>query len=145
MKLFLTLTKLPENEEDLAEIIDKAGNFLLDHKDFKNALKIYLSAEKAYPTQALYYTGSAYCFSKLRNIAESIRKGRRAVELEPNNYRHLNDLGYSLLEAGLLEEAKSVLKQSISLAPAEYEFPRNNLKLLYERQKMTQQEARARF
>ena len=35
MELFLTLTKLPEDEEDLAEIIDKAGNFLLDHEDFK--------------------------------------------------------------------------------------------------------------
>ncbi len=34
MELFLTLTKLPENEEDLAEIIDKAGNFLLDFVNF---------------------------------------------------------------------------------------------------------------
>ncbi len=137
MKLFLTLTELPENEEDLAEIIDKAGNFLLDHKDFKNALKVYLSAERAYPTQALYYIGSGYCFYKLGSIAESIRKERRAVELEPSNYRHLNDLGFSLLEAGLLEEAETVLKRSISLAPPEYEFARNNLELLYERQKTT--------
>jgi tetratricopeptide (TPR) repeat protein len=51
MELFLTLTKLPENEEDLAEIIDKAGNFLLDHEDFKNALELYLSAERAYPSR----------------------------------------------------------------------------------------------
>ena len=135
MELFLTLTKLPENEEDLAEIIDKAGNFLLDHEDFKNALELYLSAERAYPTQALHYIGSGYCFYKLGNIEESIRKERRAVELEPNNYFHLNDLGYSLLEAGLLEEAETVLKRSISLAPPEYEFARNNLELLYERQK----------
>jgi len=53
MELFLTLTKLPENEEDLAEIIDKAGNFLLDHEDFENALKLYLSGERAYPTREL--------------------------------------------------------------------------------------------
>jgi len=93
MEMFLTLTKLPENEEDLAEIIDKAGNFLLDHEDFKNALRSYLSAERTYPTQALHYIGSGYCFSKLGNIEEAIRKERRAVELEPNNYFHLNDLG----------------------------------------------------
>jgi len=78
---------------------------------------------------------SGYCFYKLGKIGESIRKERRAVKLEPNNYFHLNDLGYSLLEAGLLEEAETVLKRSISLAPPEYEFARNNLELLYERQK----------
>ena len=145
MELFLTLTKLPENEEDLAEIIDKAGNFLLDHEDFKNGLELYLSAERAYPTQALHYIGSGYCFYKLGNIEESIRKERRAVELEPDNYLHLNDLGYSLLEAGLLEEAETVLKRSISLAPPGYEFARNNLELLYERKKTPLQGAGARL
>jgi tetratricopeptide (TPR) repeat protein len=136
MELFLTLTKLPNNEEDLAKIIDKAGNFLLDHDDYKNALELYLSAERADPTQALYYIGSGYCFYKLGNIEEAIRKERRAVELEPDNYLHLNDLGYSLLKAGLLEEAETILKKSISLAPSEYEFARNNLELLYERKRM---------
>jgi len=135
MELFLTLTKLPNNEEDLAKIIDKAGDFLLAHDDYKNALELYLSAERADPTQALYYIGSGYCFCKLGNIEEAIRKERRAVELEPDNYLHLNDLGYSLLEAGLLEEAETILKKSISLAPSEYEFARNNLELLYERKR----------
>ncbi len=135
MELFLTLTKLPNSEEDLAKIIDKAGNFLLDHDDYKNALELYLSAERADPTQTSYYIGSGYCFSKLGNIEEAIRKERRAVELEPDNYLHLNDLGYSLLEAGLLEEAETILKKSISLSPSEYEFARNNLELLYERKR----------
>lgn len=135
MKLFLTLTKLPNNEEDLAEIVDKAGNFLLDHGDYKNALELYLSAEKADPIQAAYYVGSGYCFYKLGNIEEAIRKGRRAVELEPDNYLHLNDLGYFLLEGGCLDEAETILKKSISLAPSGYECARNNLELLYERKR----------
>src|SRR4030042_3861890 len=135
MEMFLTLTKLPENEEDLAEIIDKAGNFLLDQEAFKKALELYLSAERAYPSQALHYIGSGYCFYKLGNIEESIRKERRAVELEPDNHLYLNDLGSSLLEAGLLQEAESVLKRSISLAPPEYQFAQNNLEVLYERKK----------
>ena len=135
MELFLTLTKLPSNEEDIAEIIDKAGDFLLDHDDYNNALELYLSAEKADPIQALYYVGSGYCFSKLGNIEEAIRKGRRGVELEPDNHLYLNDLGYSLLEAGFLEEAEAILKKSISLAPSAYEIARNNLKLLYERKR----------
>ena len=44
MELFLAITKLPGTEEDLAEIIDKAGNFLLEQGDYKNALEFYLSA-----------------------------------------------------------------------------------------------------
>ena len=135
MEMFLTLTKLPENEEDLAVIIDKAGDFLLDQKDIKNALELYLSGERAYPNQALHYIGSGYCFYKLGNIEKVTLKERRAVELEPDNYRHLNDLGYSLLEAGLIQEAESVLKKSVSLVPPEYQYARNNLELVYERKK----------
>jgi Flp pilus assembly protein TadD len=101
---------------------------------FPPALQLYLSAERAYPTQALHYIGSGYCYSKLGNIEEAVRKELRAVELEPDNYRHLNNLGYSLLEAGLFEEAERLLKRWISLAPPDYQFARNNLKLLYERQ-----------
>ena len=57
------------------------------------------------------------------------------VELELDNYLYLNDLGYSLFMAGLFEEAETVLKRSISLAPPEYDLARENLKLLYETQK----------
>ena len=135
MELFLTLARLPDNEEDIAEIIDQAGDFLFDHEDYKNALTLYLSAEKADPTQAIYYIGSGYCFSKLGDIEEAILKQRKAVELEPDNYCHLNDLGYSLLEAGLFEEAEIVLNKSISLAPSDYKIARNNLKILQERKK----------
>ncbi len=135
MELFLTITKLPETEEDLVEIIDKAGDFLLERNDYKNALEFYLSAERAYPTQASHYIGSGYSLSKLGNIGEAIRKGRRAVELEPNNYHYLNDLGFSLLEAGHFEEAEVVIKKSICLAPPEYEIARNNLALLCKRKK----------
>lgn len=64
---------------------------------------------------------------------DSVKKHRYAVVVEPNNYEHLNDLGYSLLEAGKFEEAEQFLKKSISLAPKDYEFPHNNLKDLKKR------------
>jgi Flp pilus assembly protein TadD len=47
----------------------------------------------------------------------------------------LNDLGYSLLEAGKFDEAEEVLQRSISLAPAEYQFPHNNLSELTKKRK----------
>ncbi|MFV1968587.1 MAG: tetratricopeptide repeat protein [Pirellulaceae bacterium] len=54
---------------------------------------------------------------------------RRAVELEPNNYLHLNDLGYSLLEAGRYDEAE-VLERAVQLAPPDYDLAKGNLKHL---------------
>ena len=133
MNLFLTLMKLPEDEEELSTIIDEAGDFLIDNDDFGNALNLYTAAEKAFPNNALYLTGSGYCMSKLGRYMGSVKKHRCAVVLEPNNYEHLNDLGYSLLEAGKLDECEQILKKSISLAPKDYEFPHNNLKELRKR------------
>ncbi|MBF0104182.1 MAG: hypothetical protein HQM16_02535 [Deltaproteobacteria bacterium] len=134
MNLFLSLTKLPEDEDDLSVIIDKAGDFLIDCHDYANALTLYLAAEKSFPNEALYLVGSGYCMGKLGLYGDSVKKHRRANDLEPDNYFHLNDLGYSLLEAGQLDEAERVLKKSISLAPDNYEFPSNNLKELRKRQ-----------
>jgi tetratricopeptide (TPR) repeat protein len=130
MKLFIELTKLPEKEKDLSVIIDKAGDFLIDNEDYENALSLYSVAEKTFPTNALYFIGSGYCLGKLRRHKTAVEKHRRAVKLEPNNYKHLNDLGFSLLEAGDFVEGEETLKNSISLAPEEYEIPRNNLKEL---------------
>jgi len=133
MNLFMTLTTLPKDEEDLSIIIDKAGDFLIDQDDYENALALYSAAEKAYPNETVYLNGSGYCLSKLGRFEDSVEKHRRADALEPNNYKHLNDLGYSLLEAGKFDEAEEVLQRSISFSPSDYEFPRNNLDELEER------------
>lgn len=133
MNLFLSLTKLPEDEEELSTIIDKAGDFLIDNDDFENALKLYTAAEKTFPNNALYLIGSGYCLSKLGHYMDSVKKHKCAVELEPNNYKHLNDLGYTLLEAGEFDESEMYLKKSVSLAPKDYKFPHNNLKELMRR------------
>jgi len=133
MKLFITLSTLPKDEEDLSIIIDKAGDFLIDQDDYENALALYSAAEKAYPHETVYPNGSGYCLGKLGHYEESIEKHRRADALEPDNYKHLNDLGYSLLEARKFDEAEEVLQRSISLSPPDYEFPRNNLRELKEK------------
>jgi len=135
MRLFMTLTTSPEDVEDLSIIIDKAGDFLLDQDDYKNALALYSAAEKSYPQVALYYIGSGYCLGQLGRYEESVEKYRHADALEPDNYKHLNDLGCSLFEAGKYDEAEKVLQRSISLAPPGYEFSRNNLIELKERKK----------
>ena len=133
MKLFITLTTLPKDEEDLVIITDKAGDFLIDQDDYENALALYSAAEKAYPRETVYLNGSGYCLGELGRYEDSVEKQRRVDALEPNNYKHLNDLGYSLFEAGKFDEAEEVLQRSISLAPPDYEFSRNNLSELREK------------
>lgn len=132
MKLFLTLTTLPNDEEDLTTIIDKAGDFLIDQNDYENALTLYSVAEKAFPDEGVYLIGSGYCLGKLARYEDSIEKHRRATTLQPDNYKHLNDLGYALFETGRFDEAEKILEKSISLAPPDYDFPRNNLSKLKE-------------
>jgi len=135
IELFMTLATLPKDEEDLTIIIDKAGDFLIDQDDYRNALTLYSAAEKAYPHEAVYPMGSGYCLERLGHYEESVRKHRCADALEPDNYEILNDLGYALLEAGEFDEAEEVFQRSLALAPPGYEFPRNNLSVLKEKRK----------
>ena len=132
VQLFMQLTELPRDEPDLPEIIDKAGDFLIDEDDYTNALALYAAAEAAFPDEAVYPVGVGYCLGKLRRYEEAVAKARRADELEPLSHLHLNDLGWALYEAGHLEEAEQTLQRSVDLAPDDYELARNNLEIVRE-------------
>ncbi len=135
LDLFMKLTRLSKEEEDLPEIIDKAGCFLLDNNDYESALELYLAAEKSDPGQSVYFNCSGYCPAKLGRFEEAAAKCRQAAALEPNNYEYINDLGFSLMEAGDFLQAEKMLERSKSLAPPDYEFPANNLKELRRRKR----------
>jgi len=130
MALFLELTTLPADTEDLTEIIDTAGDFLIGQGDHVDAARLYAAATRAYPEVALYHVGLGYCAVQSGRREESVAHHRRAVELDPNNYRHLNDLGYTLLEAGHYDEAKRVLQRAVQLAPPEYDLAKENIEHL---------------
>ncbi len=127
IELFLTLATLSPDEPDLLTIIDKAGNFLLDAEDYERAHALYAGAEKAFPDVAVYPAGLSYCLSRLQLHEEAVAKARRAVELDPASHILLNDLGWTLYQAGYPEEAEATLAKSLSLAPSDYELARNNL------------------
>ena len=60
---------------------------------------------------------------------------RKIVKLEPNNYQHLSDLGYSLIQTGEFKEAEVILKKAIELAPDDYILAKGNLEHLIELRK----------
>ena len=127
MALFQKLTTLPADTEDLQEIIDKAGDFLIEKDDHVNAGQLYAAAVRANPQVALYHVGLGYCSAEVGRIDESVAHHRRAVELEPHSHLHLNDLGYSLMESGQYDEAEEVLQRAVQLVPPDYDLARGNL------------------
>lgn len=134
MNLFLALTTLPADEMDLPTIIDKAGDFLLGKEDNHRARELYTAAIKAFPIVAVFHGGLSYTLSKLGLFEEAVASARRASDLEPDNYQHLNDLGWTLCQAGYLEEAREILDKAVRLAPTDYDLARNNLKELQKAQ-----------
>lgn len=130
MTLLLQLPKLT-HEDSLAEIIDKAGDFLIDQDDAANAERLYAAAVNMHPNVAIYHIGLAYCASEAGRFDDAVRHTRQAVELEPDNYLHLSDFGYSLTEAGQYDEAERVLLRAIELAPPDYDMAKGNLEHLY--------------
>ncbi len=137
MKLFLALTTLPGDTEDLAEIIDEVGDFLTDEHDFGNALKLYTSAAEHHPKEPLYPNALSYCMGKLGRNDEALAYAQRAVEMEPDNYYFLNNLGWSLVELKRFEEAEEFLKKALNLSPDDDYLAQNNLEELYRRRKLS--------
>jgi len=142
MELFMTLTTLPADEPELPVIIDKAGDFLIDEYDYARARELYAAAEKSFPDVAVYPAGLGYCLGKLGLYDDAVAESRRVDELEPNNYLHLNDLGWALYEAGYLDEAEETLKKSTELASKDYEFARNNLDIVHDAQRKRDKQPR---
>lgn len=133
MVLLLKLTTLNAELDALPEIIDQAGEFLIDAKDFANAERLYTAAVGAFPQVALYHGGLGYCAGKSGRKEEAVLHARRAVELEPENCRFMNDLGYSLIESRQYEDAERMLQRAMDLAPADYALPAGNMAWLREK------------
>ena len=75
-----------------------------------------------------------------------LKNAGKALSLNENDPRVLNDLGWTLALADFYDEARAVLERSAALAPAEYELPRNNLKELekLERSRLATEKERSR-
>lgn len=127
-RLFRSLLSLPEDTPDLCEIIDEAGSFLIQIGAYKDGLALFQAAVERFPTVAALHQGLGCCAGHEGRHAEAIAASERAVQLEPDNQKFVNDLGWSLLEAGRLEEAEKVLAQAVSMDPSD-ELARENLRI----------------
>ena len=125
--LFTAMLDLPSDSCELEAIIDKAGTFLLDCKDFDRAHRFYDAACRAFPEKAILFGALGYSLSKLGRHQDCLVALRRAVALSPSNSVLLSDLGWTLTENGQYEEAEQVLRRAVELSHETDDRARNNL------------------
>jgi Flp pilus assembly protein TadD len=126
-KLFRSLLSLPQNTPDLCEIIDEAGSFLIQIGAYKDGLELFRAAIELFPAAAVLHQGLGCCAGHEGYHDEAVAASERALQLEPGSQKFVNDLGWSLLLAGRLEEAGRTLERAVLMDPSD-ELARENLR-----------------
>jgi tetratricopeptide (TPR) repeat protein len=137
MRLLLQLTQLAPDTADWIEIIDKAGQSLMDAGDAAGTCRLYETALKTRPGEQEFITGIGWALCRAGKQSEALPWLEKAVANAPNNCSVLNDYGWGLTELGRFDEAEKVLEKAVQLAAADYDLPVNNL----ERVRQLRQEA----
>ena len=104
---------------------------------YKDGLALFQGAVERFPAVARLHQGLGCCAGHEGRHDEAVAASERAVQLEPDNQKFVNDLGWSLLEAGRLEEAEKVLAQAVSMDPSG-ELARENLRICKARSEQRQ-------
>ena len=118
-RLFFSLFDLPDETPDLAQIIDEAGDFLIQRGRYGDGLELYRRAVARFPRVAVFHQGLGCCAGHEGRHVEAIAASREALELEPGNQKLVNDLGWSLYQAGRVEEAIPVLERAVAMNPSD--------------------------
>lgn len=132
-KLLLSLVALPaeaadEGEDDLAAIIDKAGDFLIQSDRYADGLALYRAAVKRFPDRAVFHQGLGCCAACEKKFDEALAAHEKCRELEPENQEFVNDQGWTLHEMGRLDEARQLLELAVKMNPGD-ELARENLRV----------------
>ena len=132
-KFLLSLVSLPVSasdggESDLVDIIDEAGDFLIQAGKYADGLEIYKAAVARFPGHAVFHQGVGCCAGHEGFHDEAISASEAALELDPENQKYVNDLGWSMFEAGRLVQAKQMLTRAVEMNPTD-ELARENLRI----------------
>ena len=135
-EFLMSLVKLPRETENLFEIIEEAGSFLISVNELTDAYELYRTAGKKFPGVALFYQRAGQCAAQNGMFEEALEAVQRAIDLEPDNAVHLSDLGWTLVLAERYQEAETTLLRALELDPSNQNASAN---LNYCREMMGQQ------
>ena len=135
-RLLLSLVSLPPSavdggEAELVEIVDEAGDFLIQSENYADGLELYRAAVIRFPEHSVLHQGAGCCAGHEGHHDEAIAASEAALELDPENQKYVNDLGWSLFEAGLLDKARQVLDRAVAMDPSD-DLARENLRFCTE-------------
>ena len=82
---FLSLLELTVGTEDLAQIIDEAGDFLIGRREYADGFELYSRAVERFADVVELHQRVGCCAGHLRRHAEAVAASRRAVELDPTS------------------------------------------------------------
>lgn len=97
-------------------------------------MELYRRAVEKFPAAAVLHQGIGCCAGHESCHEEAIVASEQALQLEPDNQKFVNDLGWCLLEAGRVQEARRTLERAVSMDPSD-ELARENLRVCKEREK----------
>ncbi len=126
-RLLLSLLDLPDDTPDLCEIIDKAGDFLIQLRAYADGLQLFQGAVNRFPQVAVFHQGVGCCAGHQERHDEAIAASHAALALEPANQKLVNDLGRSLYMAGRKDGARTVLERAVAMDPTD-ELAAENLR-----------------
>lgn len=125
--LLLSLPSMLDDAPDSAQIIDTAGDFLIQSGEYADGLELYRIAAGKFPDIAVFHQGMGCCAGHLGRLEEAVAASRRALQLEPENQKFVNDLGWSLFQSGAPQEARAMLERAVSMDSSD-ELARENLR-----------------
>jgi tetratricopeptide (TPR) repeat protein len=125
-ELLMSLVSLPPDTENLFEIIEEAGAFLISVNETADALELYRSAATEFPDAAVFHQRFGQCAAQEDMFEEAIAAGQRAVDLDPENSIFVSDLGWTMFLAERYREAEALFLRALELDP-ENENARMNL------------------
>jgi tetratricopeptide (TPR) repeat protein len=125
-RLFMSLLELPDDTEDLAEIIDEAGDFLISIGAYADGLELFRAGSARFPEASCLLQGVSCCAGHEGLHEEALAASAAGLELEPDNQELVTDLGWSLYLGGRLDDARDVLARAAAMDPTD-ELAANNL------------------
>ena len=93
-------------------------------KDTRGQRQFYAEAEyraavSRFPRDAALFQGLGNCAGNAGLHEEAVTANQRALELEQDNQKLVNDLGWTLFQAGLVMRARETLERAVAMGPSD--------------------------